>query len=72
MGIKPRTFTIYFTIAAVIVIFAVDGYMMMMHGQESTISDVIINVAYEQPSIVFLSGFVCGHLFWRMKKKKDK
>jgi len=36
-------------------------------GREASISWQIIQHSYEYPMTVFLTGFVCGHLFWRMK-----
>jgi len=39
-------------------------------GTEASVSSVIINFAYRMPIFTFLSGIVCGHLFWRMRTNK--
>ncbi|HNC40330.1 MAG TPA: hypothetical protein PK522_00950 [Nitrosomonas sp.] len=49
-----------------------DVYAMVKSGgSEASISSVIINFAYKMPMFSFSSGFVCGHLFWRMRTNKD-
>ena len=40
-------------------------------GTEASISSVIIAFSYRMPMASFISGFVCGHLFWRMRTNKD-
>ena len=69
---KIRLITGYFTIASIIIMFAYDGFVYLKFGQDATISSVIIDMSYEQPSVVFFVGFVMGHLFWRMKKRGEK
>lgn len=48
-----------------------DVFAIFKGGTEASISSVIITFAYKMPIFTFLSGIVCGHLFWRMKTNKD-
>jgi len=63
-GIKITSFLI---IALVAIIAIFDFWVIAEHGKQASISAVIIRWSYDYPSIPFLLGFVCGHLFWRMK-----
>lgn len=66
-----RKLTFYFLALLVVVIAAFDVYVIFEGGKESSISHVLIELSYEYPSITFMLGFVCGHLFWRMKSTKQ-
>ena len=48
-----------------------DVVAIQIGGTEASISSVIITFAYKMPVFTFLSGVVCGHLFWRMRTNKD-
>lgn len=61
--------TVIFCIFLVVAITVFDFYIIAAEGKQASISATIIRWSYEYPSIVFLLGFVCGHLFWRMKDK---
>lgn len=55
-------------ISILIAVIAVyDVYIISTQGKAESISWVIIEWSHEYPSIPFLLGFTCGHLFWRMK-----
>ena len=48
-----------------------DAFVCVKYGTEASISSVVINFAYKMPFFVFLTGIICGHLFWRMRSNKD-
>lgn len=48
-----------------------DVIAIQVGGTESSVSSVIITFAYNMPIFTFLSGVICGHLFWRMRTNKD-
>lgn len=50
-------------LAAVIVF---DFYIVFKDGASESISAYIIRWSHDYPSIPFLTGFIAGHLFWRM------
>jgi hypothetical protein len=56
-----------FTLVSLVIIIVFDVYIILKEGKASSISATIINWSHEYPSIPFGSGFLCGHLFWRMK-----
>lgn len=66
----------YSQIAIVVTIVGVllfDAWVFVMGGQDATISSVIItDWAYNYPAFTFLAGFVCGHLWWPLSKKKHE
>jgi uncharacterized membrane-anchored protein YhcB (DUF1043 family) len=69
MGKRKLT---YWFIAVVVVVIAVfDVYVILDAGKESSVSQVLIELSYEYPSLTFMMGFVMGHLFWRMKSNKQ-
>ena len=59
----------------VILILVYDVIAIGQGGTEASISSLIITMSYEFPALPFgiglLIGFLCGHLFWRMKSNKD-
>lgn len=69
---KLKKATIYFCVLALAIILGYDAWVFSRGGTESTISYVIYEWSYDYPFGAFLAGFVCGHLFWQMKKPKEK
>ena len=68
---KYRTYSQYFIALAIVGIFAFDVFVFIKGGQEATISSIIItDWAYNYPAFVFGIGFIMGHLFWPLSKKK--
>lgn len=65
---KTTSMVIVATIAGLILY---DVFAIIQGGTEASISSVIIAFSYKMPMATFLSGFVCGHLFWRMRTNKD-
>jgi len=55
-------------IVAVVIWFAVDGYINYKYGLESTASWLIYTSSFERPIIPYLGGFfsglIAGHLWW--------
>jgi hypothetical protein len=60
------TILFIFIIVASIAIF--DVWIIMKKGKQESISAHIIRASHKYPSIPFLAGFVCGHLFWSMRQ----
>lgn len=58
-----------FTILLVVAVAVFDIFIINTQGKTESISAYIIRWSHEYPSIPFLVGFTCGHLFWRMKKE---
>jgi len=68
-----RAMSQYFIVIAILIIFAFDAYVYLRGGQDATISSIIItDWAYNYPAFTFGIGFVMGHLFWPLSKKKYK
>ena len=67
-----RQVTGWFVLALIVVIAIYDIWVMSVGGKEASISQVLIDYAYEYPSFPFAMGFVCGHIFWRMPERKRK
>ena len=55
----------------VILLVVYDVIAIQKGGTEASISSVIIAFSYKMPMFSFLFGFICGHLFWRMRTNKD-
>lgn len=53
-------------LAVVVLVLAYDLYAYLKGGQAATVSWVIWTASKDTPVIPFLSGVLCGHLFWRM------
>lgn len=62
--------TVLFILILVTSIIVFDFYIIFDEGATESISAYIIRWSHEYPSIPFLLGFVCGHLFWRMSDKR--
>jgi hypothetical protein len=58
--------TLMFIGILVVAITVFDFYIIAKKGKEESISAHLIRLSHKHPSIPFLIGFVCGHLFWRM------
>lgn len=58
--------TMAFIVFLVVIIAVFDVYIIAKKGKEESISAHLIRASHKFPSIPFLIGFVCGHLFWRM------
>jgi hypothetical protein len=58
--------TMLFIAILVVSIVVFDVYVIAAKGKKESISAHIIRLSRAHPSIPFLLGFVCGHLFWSM------
>ena len=62
------------TYAFIAIIFLIcvvyDVFVLVDGGTESSISYVLMTWAYKYPILPFGVGFLCGHLFWRIKNVK--
>lgn len=68
---KIRELTGYVIVGFIVAIFIYDGYAYIQGGQDATISSVIItDWALNYPAFTFAMGFIMGHLFWPLSKKK--
>ena len=76
MKIKKITQIVTLVLIPVIIlaILIFDVYAIAEGGTEASISALIINLSYKFPLLTFmigfLSGLLCGHLFWRMKSNQ--
>jgi hypothetical protein len=44
-----------------------DLYIFIVGGMGSTISRVMLEVGIRYPAVIFVCGFIAGHIFGRMK-----
>jgi hypothetical protein len=58
--------TLGFIVAMVVIIAIFDVWVIAKKGKQESISAHLIRISHKHPSIPFLLGFLCGHLFWRM------
>lgn len=65
---KAKTMTAIFIAVVIVAIIVYDVYIILTAGKAASISWVLIEYSYDAPVFTFLIGFVCGHVFWRMKK----
>jgi hypothetical protein len=66
----PRITGIF--IASMLVLVGVyDVIAIMGGGTEASISHMIIVWSYNYPAFTFAFGFVCGHLFWRVRSTPE-
>lgn len=68
----PRSKTVLFILVLIFVAIFFDLYIISSAGNNASISQVVIDAAYETPMVSFLVGFLCGHFFWRMPEDKNK
>lgn len=40
-------------------------------GEQTSVSNWLVNVAHASPPFVFMLGILAGHLFWPMKRVKE-
>lgn len=66
-----KSITVKILAILLLALLVYDVIAINIGGTEASISSVIITFAYKMPIFVFLSGVVCGHLFWRMRTNKD-
>jgi len=70
-----RIVTFYIIPLLVILILIYDFVAIYNGGSEASISSLVISFSYKMPMFTFLIGFglgfVCGHLFWRMRTNND-
>lgn len=66
-----RRVTLYFIMVLVLVAVGYDIFVIAHAGKAASISQIIIELSHEYPSVTFAAGFVCGHLFWRMRDPKE-
>jgi len=59
------------TTIAVIVLGIVDLVLVVLKGEQSSISTFLINSSQHSVVFTFAIGFVCGHLFGPMKPEKS-
>lgn len=53
-------------LVGLVAIVVFDFYIIATKGKKESISAHIIRLSHKYPSIPFLLGMVCGHLFWSM------
>lgn len=58
--------TLAFLIIAILAVVVFDVFIIIKKGKYYSISAFIIRTSHKYPSVPFLLGFVCGHLFWSM------
>lgn len=58
--------TTLFLIILVVLVASFDVFVIAKKGKQESISAHIIRYSHKYPSIPFLLGFLCGHLFWSM------
>lgn len=66
------TLTAKVVTTAVIALGIYDLYAVSTGGVESTISRYMQQIGLDAPVIVFVIGFICGHIFGYMKPKCPK
>ena len=70
---NPKMMTGIFVAVSVFLWIFYDIYIIFSAGKDASISQVLIEYAYNYPSFPFLTGFICGHIFWKMPDtKKEK
>ena len=60
--------TIVFIGVCIVAIIAWDIWTIVANGLETSISQVMIDWAYDYPVFPFTMGFVMGHLFWKISE----
>jgi hypothetical protein len=66
-----KKITIIIIISTASLLIGYDVLAIAKGGTEASISSVLINFSYKMPMFTFLFGFLCGHIFWRMKPNSD-
>lgn len=66
------THTALFTTTLVIVLGIYDLVMILIGpGASLTVSRFLINIGFQAPAVVFMVGFVCGHVWGYAKPVKS-
>ena len=60
------------TTIAVITLGIVDLVMVLTKGTGGSVSNFLINAGVRSPTVVFMVGFVCGHLWGPMYKSEPE
>lgn len=68
-GTKGKITAIFIGVI-VVSITIYDVFVIVKHGVDYSISTKIIAWSYEFPVFTFAMGFICGHLFWRLRDSK--
>ena len=58
--------TLIFIFSTIVAIAVFDIWVIAKKGKQESISAHIIRASHKHPSIPFIAGYVCGHLFWKM------
>lgn len=66
-----KKITIILIMAVAVLLIGYDVLAIAKGGTEASISSILINFSYKMPMFTFLFGFMCGHIFWRMRPNKD-
>lgn len=66
-----KNITIKILAVLLLALLVYDVVAIQIGGTEASVCSVIITFAYKMPVFTFLSGVVCGHLFWRMRTNND-
>lgn len=51
-------------LTAIAVLLAYEGWTLINHVPNDTISESIWRIAASRPLVPFLAGLLCGHFFW--------
>jgi hypothetical protein len=68
---NAKKVTTYIVLCTVVLLIVWDVIAINIGGTEASISSIVIAFAYKMPMFSFSVGFICGHLFWRMRTNKD-
>lgn len=56
-------------VSVIIALIGYDLWVMAVGGKDASISQVVIDYAYQYPIGVLAIGILLGHLFWRMPNR---
>ncbi len=65
MTSKIQRISKFVVIGAIAILFLWDCYAQIAGGTEATISRAVWDFSKTNPFVVFLAGFVAGHLWWQ-------
>ena len=63
-----KNLTAIFSLSVLAIVIVFDVWTINTNGVESSISQMIIDLAYKYPWMSYMAGFLSGHLFWQMRK----
>ena len=52
------------TLAVILALGVVDGWLYWLYGDSATISRGLLDLSYQYPVIPLMFGVLAGHLFW--------